>query len=103
MSRLSDSNKPVGFVIVKNLNPPAKIIGLFYNTFFVFILVSLLIFMLCSSKGFYVTIAGVIVIFIIYISLFFFQTKFGPKKVMKYFNHYIQPINYLKNNKSFQK
>lgn len=91
---------PKGFVVMKNINPPAKIIGLFYNTFFVWVLFAVIVFLLCSSKGFIASIGGAVFIFMIYIFLFFFQTKFGPKKVLKHFNYFMQPIDYLKMKKS---
>ena len=91
------------FIIFKNINPPAKIIGLFYNTFFVFVLVSVLIFLGSSGKGIIGIIGAVIFIAVLYIVLFVFQTKFGPKKVKLYLNYFLHPINHITVKKSFKK
>ena len=99
---MKDSEKPKEFVIFKNINPPAKIIGLFYNTFFVFVLVAVLIFLGSSGSGIIGFISAGVVVLIMYIFLFFFQTKFGPKKVRLYLNYFMHPVNFLKVKKTFK-
>lgn len=91
------------FVVFKNINPPAKIIGLFYNTFFVFVLISVLVFLGSSGKGIMGIVIAVIFIAILYVVLFFFQTKFGPKKVKLYVNYFLHPINHITVKKSFKR
>jgi len=96
--------KPKGYFVFKKINTPAKIIGLYYNTFFVFVLAGAIIIMGFSSKF---SILGVLyglgVTLIVYFALFFYQTKFGPKKIAKIINNYMEPIHYIKIKKSIKK
>lgn len=99
----NDDNKIKGFTIIKNVNPPAKIFGLYYNTFFVFAVIGGLLILLGSTRGWIGLILSSLVAFIIYIILFYLQTFYGPKKVAKMKNYFLIPINHLKIRKTFKR
>jgi len=101
---MNEEEKPKGYFIFKKINTPAKIIGLHYNTFFVFMLASAIIVMGFSSAfALLGIIYGSMVTLIVYFTLFFYQTKFGPKKISKIINNYTTPIHYIKIKKSIKK
>ena len=87
--------KPKGYFIKKRINRPAKIVGLYYNTFFIF--------MLASLQGFIGLVLGVFFIIAIYFVLFYVQTKLGPKELKKIMNDYNRPINHIKITKSIKR
>ncbi|WP_291960199.1 hypothetical protein [Maribacter sp.] len=95
--------KPKGYFIKKRINRPAKIVGLYYNTFFIFILSAAVIFMLASLQGFMGLVLGVFFIIAIYFVLFYVQTKLGPKELKKMINDYNRPINHIKITKSIKR
>lgn len=95
--------KPKGYFIKKRINRPAKIIGLYYNTFFIFVLSSAVIFMIASLQGFTGIVIGILLIMGAYVGLFFVQTKLGPMELQKWVNDYNRPINYIKMNKSIKR
>lgn len=102
MSAMEEKSK--GYKIFKKINTPAKIIGLYYNTFFIFILISAIIVMGFSSKfSLLGVLYGVIFCTIIYFVLFYYQTKYGPKKISKIINDFYNPIHYIKIKKSIKK
>ena len=95
--------KSKGYFIKKRINRPAKIVGLYYNTFFIFILSSAIIFMIASLQGFIGLILGVTIIIGMYFILFYIQTKLGPKELKKMINDYNRPIDYIKITKSIKR
>ncbi|OXA65949.1 hypothetical protein B0A67_24005 [Flavobacterium aquidurense] len=96
--------KSKGYVIHKKINQPARIIGLYYNTFFVFVLVSAIIIMGLSSKfALFGILYGGIFSIVIYFFLFYYQTKYGPKKIAKIVNNFYNPIDFIKMKKSIKK
>jgi uncharacterized membrane protein YjjP (DUF1212 family) len=93
-----------GYKVQKNINPPAKIIGLYFNTFFVFILSSAILVMIGSNTGGIIgTLSAVAISGLVYIFLFALQTKFGPKKIAKIVNNFLTPFNHIKINKSIKR
>jgi hypothetical protein len=93
-----------GYKIPKNVNPPAKIIGLYFNTFFVFILASAILVMIGSNTGGIMgTLVSIAIAGIVYLLLFGLQTKFGPKKIAKISNNFFSPFNHIKINKSIKR
>lgn len=92
-----------GYFIKKRINRPAKIVGLYYNTFFVFVLSAAVIFMIASLQGFIGLTIGVCMIIGIYFVLFYVQTKLGPKELKKMLNDYNRPIDYIKITKSIKR
>lgn len=98
------SEKSKGYKIYKKINSPAKIVGLYYNTFFIFILVSAIIIMGFSSKFSLIGIVyGLVLCIIIYFVLFYYQTKYGPKRIAKIINNLTNPIHNIKITKSIKK
>lgn len=95
--------KSKGYFIKKRINRPAKIVGLYYNTFFIFILSSAIIFMIASLQGFTGLVVGVFLIIAIYFVLYYIQTKLGPKELKKMINDYNRPIDYIKITKSIKR
>lgn len=96
--------KSKGYRIYKKINTPAKIIGLYYNTFFIFILASAIIIMGFSSKfNLLGVLYGSIFSSIIYFILFYYQTKYGPKRISKKINNLYHPIHFIKIKKSIKK
>jgi uncharacterized membrane protein YesL len=96
--------KSKGYIIYKKINQPAKILGLYYNTFFIFILASVLLIMGLSSKfSYYGLLYSGVIIIVIYFFLFYYQTKYGPKKIAKIVNNFYNPIDFIKIKKSIKK
>ena len=67
--------RPKGYYVHKKLLVPAKLIGLNYNTFFVFVMASAVMIMLCASKGVIGFIFAAIMIGLTYLGLFIFRQK----------------------------
>lgn len=95
--------RPKGYHIKKRIDKPAKIVGLYYNTFFVFVILAAFLFMIGSSKGIVGVGISVLLILVSYLGLFFVQTKIGPKELKKIINNYQNPINYIKINRSIRR
>ncbi len=95
--------KPKGYFIKKRINRPAKIVGLYYNTFFFFIIIAAVVFMACASRGIIGMGIGAAVCGGLYISLFYIQTKLGPKELAKKIKNYYSPIHHIKITKSFKR
>ena len=91
------------YYVYKKLDVPAKLIGLNYNTFFIFLGVSALLLMVASSKGVPGFIVAGILIGATYLGLFFVQTKLGPKKMAKRMSGLLTPIHHMKMQRSVKK
>lgn len=97
------SDRPKGYIIKKRIDRPATIAGLFYNTFFVFVILAAIIFMVGSSNG--ITGFGIaaLLISVCYFVLVYVQTKIGPKELNKFINNYNNPIDFIRMNKSIRR
>lgn len=100
---MEETEKPRRYLTVKNVNQDAKILGLNYISFFVFVFISILASMLFFSQGFLGIIIGLVFLTTLYFSLFFIQVKLGPKKLNKLKNDFLSPIHLIKIKTSFRK
>lgn len=103
MSNSNSEDKLKGFMVFKNVNPPAQIFGLYYNTFFVFAVIGGLILLLGAPYGLIGLSIAAGLIGLVYIILYYLQTVYGPKKVAKIKNYFLVPINLFKIKKNFKR
>lgn len=103
MSNIKSEEDIKGFKIQKNVNPPAKIKGLYYNTFFIWVVISALILLLGAANGLIGFSIAAALIGIVYLILYYLQTLYGPKKVAKLKNYFFSPINLFKMKKNFKR
>lgn len=98
-----DNKHIKSFNVPKRLNTEAKIIGLNYTTFFVFVIAAAVIFMVSSSGGFIGIGIGIAIIFSIYMFFYFIQTKLSKRDLEKKKHDYFHPITHIKVKASFQR
>mgnify|MGYP001792466289 CR=1 FL=1 len=99
----NDGEKVREYNIPKKLKFEAKILGLNYNTFFFFVTFTAIALVTGSSKKLIGFIIAILLTSVMYIVLFFIQTKLGTKELWKKINDYNNPIHYLQIKKSFQR
>ena len=100
---MDSTSKIKGYYIPKRIKVTAKLIGLNYNTFFVFVVFGAICLIIGSRKNFIGLIVAIGIIAVIYFCLFYIQTKLGPMELAKRINDYNSPIRYLKVKTSFKK
>lgn len=89
-------NQPKGFYIPKKLSVPAKIVGLYYNTFFQFCFVAGILVMMGSAKGLWGMVGMLPLLVLVYLVLLLLQTKIGLKEFAKRKANYFNPIDNIK-------
>lgn len=83
--------------VVKRVNEDARIFGLFFTTFFLWILASVIIFMtLFFILKVWGAILAILAIGLTYLVLQTIQTKIGMKTINKRLMEFYQPIHHIK-------
>lgn len=101
---MSEKEKIKGFEVPKRLSQQAKLAGLNYNTFFIFIVFFSLSMTIGSAVAKYIgAILSVILSGVIYGVLYFLQSKLDSRKLGKIKNDFYNPIPYLKVKTSFSR
>lgn len=98
-----NTSKPKSYRVVKKIDQEAKIIGLNFNTFFIFLFVTFITIMASANMGAVAFGVGLIIIVAIYFILYYIEGKLGPKRVSKLINNYYNPINHIKITKSIKR
>ena len=97
------SESPKKFAVFKEVGKEAKIWGLNYISFFIFLFVSIISFMLFFSQGLLGIVFGVLFLLALYFILSYIQTKLGPKQLHKIKNNFLEPIHLIKIKVSLRK
>ena len=97
------SESPKKFAVIKEVGKEAKIWGLNYISFFIFLFVSIISFMLFFSQGLLGIVFGVLFLLALYFILSYIQTKLGPKQLHKIKNNFLEPIHLIKIKVSLRK
>lgn len=101
---MSEKEKIKGFLVPKRLSQQAKLAGLNYNTFFIFIVFFSLSMTISSAVAKYMGMLFAIILSgIVYGVLYFLQSKLDSRKLGKIKNDFYNPVPYLKVKTSFSR